>query len=1470
MANLYNLLNCSTNQPRIGYRNNGTASVGQVFNDGSGVCYRVMSVANPATGAAPAGALQLEGLVLYTNCSTCLNPQGQPSSGGGSNQGGGSGPTQTFYYRIRPCSNPNATPIPARRTSQFADLPTNGVVKGPGGQCFVVVQFDSVPVNPISQYSIDLTNQPKYQTCAECTYVPPAPWKVIYTLENCQNPLITSPAYRFPLSTETPGVSFGWTIGEVYKVDNVCWRVKSAAWQQTDGLNGFNLSNAGSTYTNCTQCNLSLSDQGLGPAGGPGSPSALVTVYYCNNGTCTPFTYEPNNNADIFPPEPNYPTPQLCQQSGCIRYTCGTNGCQPAVNGQYASLSECSSNCQTVQPPQNPWYRCTLENCDNVDEIIDAYRTTLEGLNQIYRFPNPAPSTSWKCYRQITITQENSPTAQKIGPNLDGKPSYQTCVQCLPDVFTGPTGPTDPEFPVCCFVGDTEVAMSDGSYCQIQNVAIGDEVKTSSGKTAKVIDKITPIIGERGLLSINNGKSFATPDHIFKSIDGLWLTADIELSRKSFKAFDKILHDGGIIKQLSIGDYIVTESGPVLIESFEITNSGLFDDTIVYDLKLDSDSDHTYFVDSYAAHNCDALPFCVQYPDHPNCAPPNPCTSNPCLPECPKNCAECASVDPRCNPNPPGCEAVPEPTQGDWLISWYSGYPNYQNREGYDFNWMIDPCWQHKYCVCKVQPDPNEPYAHDFVVCLCGESIEPGSNVPNPCPLAGTLIRYECRNSSYAQAVLKLEKWGIYTNGACGEYEQKIEDNSVFCGAIPAPSCTSSGTLVRTYCINLDKYAEYHDGNCGTYIERIETNSKSCGYVDPPPPPPPPPPKEVKEPTASARVYYPIRKDDTLKTIDITSFALWSNDTPFLLTPSTQSLSDSSSLSYILPVYDRSPDTKPTCSAEIQYNIIYADYEGKGARDLGGLDNQTLTKAMYTQYAHVLLPHGQQKFNFNGTDEDYVYIIDIARKRFKQSLDPGNWEMTFASTSFSLDEEKDSILSNMFTASYQGSTLTLVDTLTKRPSVVKPVYLSSNSYDVVIGTIEDGVGSSYVTSSIVSASLAVPSTDTYINTSIIANNSTVTVQGSRVYLWGLDGSVTYRIDGSSGSVVDVTPPNTLKNINPVATLVSSSYTMSLKEINTYYNVYESIYEGVWTGSFNLPIGSTLSPTKMSGSCRTSIWYNSDFQVSAAPASQQTLEGFTFAPTKDLSKVTVKQKLTVNGVTYDGNLKWRTQPLLLEYLFSGSVPYNRSVISGSYQPDVNMAFVTDAWALQDFVEDPVNPKDTSTLLDGTYFENYSDLDNGFILVPVRKTSYGRVYPSHGIIVLSGKKLDELGLNTNRSVDKNGYNAYRLFHSMKVVLDRGLTDLSGDPLAFYGRGVDIKRSARYFVTLKNSHLNYSNNPTYVTGSEGDIISSFLRQNKAYFSSIGLYNDEKELLAIGKISKPIKSSLTDEMLFTVKVTQ
>jgi hypothetical protein len=84
--------------------------------------------------------------------------------------------------------------------------------------------------------------------------------------------------------------------------------------------------------------------------------------------------------------------------------------------------------------------------------------------------------------------------------------------------------------------------------------------------------------------------------------------------------------------------------------------------------------------------------------------------------------------------------------------------------------------------------------------------------------------------------------------------------------------------------------------------------------------------------------------------------------------------------------------------------------------------------------------------------------------------------------------------------------------------------------------------------------------------------------------------------------------------------------------------------------------------------------------------------------------------------------------------------------------------------------------------------------------------------------------------------------------------------------------------YFLPIDASEFNYTNNPTCFTETSLDIESgeygkifkfkSFKTEPVTYITTIGLYNDGGDLLAVAKLSKPLKKDFTTSYLFKIRV--
>ena len=79
--------------------------------------------------------------------------------------------------------------------------------------------------------------------------------------------------------------------------------------------------------------------------------------------------------------------------------------------------------------------------------------------------------------------------------------------------------------------------------------------------------------------------------------------------------------------------------------------------------------------------------------------------------------------------------------------------------------------------------------------------------------------------------------------------------------------------------------------------------------------------------------------------------------------------------------------------------------------------------------------------------------------------------------------------------------------------------------------------------------------------------------------------------------------------------------------------------------------------------------------------------------------------------------------------------------------------------------------------------------------------------------------------------------------------------------------------YDEGVNSDEMNFTNNPTAVkpslSGEDGKLLfDSFRYDPYAYITTVGLYNDNNDLLAVAKLSKPIQKSFNSEVSITVKL--
>jgi len=140
------------------------------------------------------------------------------------------------------------------------------------------------------------------------------------------------------------------------------------------------------------------------------------------------------------------------------------------------------------------------------------------------------------------------------------------------------------------------------------------------------------------------------------------------------------------------------------------------------------------------------------------------------------------------------------------------------------------------------------------------------------------------------------------------------------------------------------------------------------------------------------------------------------------------------------------------------------------------------------------------------------------------------------------------------------------------------------------------------------------------------------------------------------------------------------------------------------------------------------------------------------------------------------------------------------------------------------------------------------------------SYGLFLPDIATIILNPLALSQsINLEPSRSSDIDGDNIGKLFRA-----------ISGSSAAsFQVNSEETSTSDFVFVRARNAEFNYSENPSFISGSTGDVIySNFINSPQTYITTVGFYNDTNELLAVAKLSKPLLKDFTKEALVRVKL--
>jgi hypothetical protein len=143
------------------------------------------------------------------------------------------------------------------------------------------------------------------------------------------------------------------------------------------------------------------------------------------------------------------------------------------------------------------------------------------------------------------------------------------------------------------------------------------------------------------------------------------------------------------------------------------------------------------------------------------------------------------------------------------------------------------------------------------------------------------------------------------------------------------------------------------------------------------------------------------------------------------------------------------------------------------------------------------------------------------------------------------------------------------------------------------------------------------------------------------------------------------------------------------------------------------------------------------------------------------------------------------------------------------------------------------------------------------------SYGWFLPDTGLILLNAMALSGsaaaggIGLSVTRANSSNLTNLENFYNALV------------EGANFQINSQETITSDFVFVRPRSSEFNYSENPSFISGSTGEVIyNDFINNPQTFVTTVGLYNDTNDLLAVAKLSKPLIKDFTKESLIRVKL--
>ncbi len=327
---------------------------------------------------------------------------------------------------------------------------------------------------------------------------------------------------------------------------------------------------------------------------------------------------------------------------------------------------------------------------------------------------------------------------------------------------------------------------------------------------------------------------------------------------------------------------------------------------------------------------------------------------------------------------------------------------------------------------------------------------------------------------------------------------------------------------------------------------------------------------------------------------------------------------------------------------------------------------------------------------------------------------------------------------------------------------------------------------------------------------------------------------------------------------------------------------DTITAGAWTG--NTPTLTQFITNSVQEGGTTGEYYLNVYQTSSTLTEAEIQFSIAFGEKNGSGSLLYNSG--INGLSPTSTIYGQYQNIVLgdentDFVFGGITPVSQSIYAlsierskfkGSLMPGTMTLRLSSSAVDMTLTDDSLTQTAQTFNEAGRVFQILSG-SNGTITdvapeanAEVGSTisgSYGLFLPDIGTILLNGAAL-------NLPTDNGGINAGISFASNTDSNNNGkLIPFLLSSTGFRLNSEEQVPSDFLFVRLRNPEFNYSTNPSFNSGSSGDLIhTEFVNAPQTFITSVGLYNDSNELLAVAKLSRPLKKDFTKEALIRVKL--